>query len=105
MEGYSMSNAIYFVSFRLRKNASIPDFMLAAQKLNDEYMSKQDGYVSWKQCFDGTTWADMLTFETMEDAKRVSQSSGSNELAEKFYSFINLSTCRVHLFNVERSHG
>ena len=99
-----MSNAVYYVSYNLKKGASVSDFLLASEKLNDEYMSKQKGYISWKQLLDGEMWVDLLTFETMEDAKRVSNPSGANDLATKFYSFINLNSCKVHLFSVERSY-
>jgi len=99
-----MSNAVFYVSFNLKKGASVPDFLLAAEALNNEYMSKQKGYISWKQLRDGDTWADFLTFETMEDAKRIEESHEPNPLAEKFYSFINLNSCRQHFFTIERSY-
>jgi hypothetical protein len=99
-----MSNAAYFVSYKLKKGASVPDFLLAAEKLNNEYMSKQKGYISWKQLLEGEMWVDLLTFETMEDAKKISSPSGKNALAENFYSFINLNSCKSHLFSVEKSY-
>ena len=100
-----MSHAIYFVSFKLKKGASVPDFLLAAETLNNEFMSKQKGYVSWKQVVDGETWADLITFETLEDLTDFKKLSGSpNELALKFYSFINLNSCKEHHFTVERSY-
>src|SRR5215510_712243 len=99
-----MPNAVYFVSFKLKKGASVPHFLLAAEKLNNGYMSKQKGYISWKQLNDGETWADLITFESMKDAKKVSQPSGTNDLAEKFYSFINLSSCKSHLFSIEKEY-
>jgi hypothetical protein len=101
---YSMPNAVFYVSFKLKKGASIPGFLLAAEKLNNEYMSKQKGYISWKQLNDGDTWADFLTFETMDDAKRVEESNSPNALAEEFYSFINLNSCKTQFFTVERSY-
>jgi len=99
-----MPNAIYFVSYKLKKGASVPEFLLATEKLNSEYMCKEKGYISWKQLVDGETWADMITFETIDDAKRVSNSSETNDLAEKFYSFINFNSCRSHIFKVEKSY-
>ena len=101
-----MSNAVYFVSYKLKKGASVPAFLEAAEKLNNEHISKQKGYVSWKQLVDGNTWADMITFETMDDLnafKEVSRKPG--ELAKKFYSFMNLFSCKVHLFSVEKSYS
>ena len=99
-----MSNAVFFVSYKLKKGASVQDFLLASEKLNDGYMSTQKGYISWKQLVDGETWADFLTFETMADAKSVEEAGEPNELAEKFYSFINLNSCKTHFFSVERSY-
>ncbi|MDR0767272.1 MAG: hypothetical protein LBE57_02320 [Methanosarcinales archaeon] len=99
-----MSNAVLFISFNLVKGVSVPDFLQASEKLNNEYMSKQKGYISWKQLLEGDMWVDLLTFETIEDAKRIEESSDPNPLAEKFYSFIDLESCKVHLFTVERSY-
>ena len=33
-----MSNAVIFITFNLVEGASVPDFLLAAEKLNNEYM-------------------------------------------------------------------
>jgi hypothetical protein len=101
-----MSNAVFYCSFNLKKNANVQGFLLAAKKLNDEYISKQKGYISWRQLNDGDTWADFLTFESMEDVKNFeAQSGNAGELAQHFYSFINLNSCKVHYFSVERSYG
>jgi len=99
-----MPNAVYFVSFKLKKGASVPDFLLAAENLSNGYMSKQKGFISWKQMVDGETWADVLTFETMDDAKRIAEANSPKDLAEKFYSFINLNSCKAHIFSVEKSY-
>lgn len=98
-----MSKVVFFNSYKLKKGASASDFLLAAEKLNDGYISKQKGYISFDLLVDGDTWADSTAFESMEDAKSFAQSSCPNELAEKFYSFINLSYCKSHFFSVEIS--
>ena len=101
-----MSNAVFYCSFNLKKGVSVPDFLQAAEKLNDEYISKQKGYISWKQLVDGDTWVDFLTFETMEDVKAFEAGSvNAGEVAERFLSFINLDTCKVQYYSVERSYG
>ena len=99
-----MPNAVLLITFNLVKGASVPDFLLASEKLNHEYMSKQQGYISWKQLVEGEMWADLLTWETMDDAQKVMDPSCTNALAEKFYSFIDQESCKVHLFSVERSY-
>ncbi|MCL2856514.1 MAG: hypothetical protein FWE19_02150 [Oscillospiraceae bacterium] len=102
-----MSKAIYYVSYKLKKGASVPNFLLAAETLNNEFISKQRGYISWEQLVDGDIWADALTFETMDDLENFKVvSRNPSELAEKFYSFINLSAsgCKHHIFSVKRSY-
>ena len=100
-----MSKALYYVSYKLKKGASIPDFLLAAEKLNNEHISKQTGYISWEQLVDGETWADIITFETMADLKQFEAASRNpGETARAFYSFINLPSCRGHKFSVERRY-
>ncbi len=100
-----MSNAVFYCSYKLQEGASVPDFLLAAENLNNEYISKQKGYISWKQLLDGDTWVDFITFETMADVKKFEADSGNaGELAQKFYSFINLISCKENYFTIERNY-
>jgi len=101
-----MTNGVFYCSFKLKKGASVPEFLAAAEKLNNEYISKQKGYVSWKQLNDSDTWLDILTFETMEDVKAFEANSANpGELAQHFYSFINMPSCKVRYFTALRSYG
>lgn len=100
-----MSKAVFYCSFKLKKGASVSGFLLAAEKLNNEYISKQRGYISWKQLVDGDTWADFITFETMEDVKKFESDSGNaGELAKAFYTFINCNSCKVNYYTIEKSY-
>lgn len=98
--------AVFYCAFKLKKGASVKGFLLAAEKLNNEYISKQKGYVSWKQLNDGDTWADFIVFETMEDVKNFEKDSvNAGELAQEFYSFINLVSCKVNYFTIEKEYN
>ena len=102
-----MPNAVYYVSYKLKKDASVPDFLQAAKQLNTEVISKQKGYVSWRQLVDGDMWADLITFETMDDLNRFKEASKNpGELALHFYSFMNFSAKggKQHIFSVEREY-
>ena len=100
-----MSNAVYYVSFKLKKSANVDDFLAASKVLNDEFISKQPGYISWEQVRDGDTWADFLRFETKSDLEKFKEiSKEPSEIAKKFYSFMNPFTIKMHLFEVEKSH-
>lgn len=104
-----MPNAVYFNSYRLKKGSSVPDFLLAVEKLVNEIASKHKGYISFALFVDGETWADYSIWETMDDlnafvaAAEAASASGTNELAEKFYSFLNFNSCRSYHFTVKGS--
>ncbi len=99
-----MKKAIFYVLFKLKKSTVVEEFLEAAKALNDGYMSKQKGYISWNQLVDGDTWADCIMFETLEDAKRVANPTEQNALASKFYSYLNLNSCKMHLYEIEKSY-
>jgi len=88
-----MSNAIYYVEYKLKKGASVSDFLQVSEKLNDGHISKQLGYISWERFHDekSDTWADLCTFETMDDLEAFKADSANPcELALNFYSYINI---------------
>ena len=100
-----MSKTVMYIEFKLKKNACVSDFLASAKKLNDEYMSKQKGYLSWQQLVtDEKIWADVITWKTMEDAKAIFNPSDENPLAEEFYSFINMMSCKVRLYSIEKDY-
>ena len=99
-----MSNAVWFISYKLKKGASVQDFLVASEKCNNEVLSKKKGFISWKVLVDGNTWVDLVTWETIDDAKNAEKSGASNPVAEKFYSFIDFKTLKHQLFSVEKSY-
>ena len=98
-----MSNVVWFISYKLKKGASVPDFLLTSEKLNNEYVSKKKGYISWKQLVSGDTWADLMTWETIDDAKNF-EKGDTTPLAKKFYSFIDFKDLKSQFFTVEKSY-
>ena len=101
-----MSNAIYFNTYKLVDGASVPEFLLAVEKLIKENISKQKGFVSFKLLAEGDAWADYCMFETTDDLNAFLESAQNNstELAEKFYSFLDFDTCKSNIYSVEKSY-
>ena len=100
-----MSNVVYSNTYKLKDGASASEFMIAIESLVKEHISKQEGYVSFRLLSNGDEWTDSIIFKTMdslnvflEEAKK-----GGNELANKFYSFLNFATCKTTVYTVELS--
>jgi len=99
-----MKRTIWTCEYKLKKNADEAEFLAVSKTLGREYISKQKGYISWQQLRGGDTWVDMATWETLEDAKNFENSGGGGELAQKFYSFINLMSCKTRYYTEEQNH-
>ena len=99
-----MVNAIWFISYKLKKGASVEDFLRASEKCHDEVLSKQKGFISWDVLRDGDTWVDLVKWETVEDAKNGETAGANNPTSREFYSFINMISCKLQLYTVEKSH-
>ena len=97
--------AVYHCTYKLKKNADVAAFLQAAKALNNGHISQQPGYVSWQQLHDGNTWVDIATFDSMESLNTFKANSAKpGELAKHFYSFINMFSCKVRYYTVERSY-
>ena len=100
-----MSQTVMFITFKLAQGAAVPDFLQAAEKVNREFMSKQKGYISWKQLRDGDKWADMIIWETAQDAQNAMAASESNPGAGEFFAFLDMGSVNMQLYTVEREHS
>ena len=99
------NNAIWFISYKLKKEASVEDFLLAQEKCSNEVLSKKQGFISWQVLRSGDTWVDLCTWNTMEDAKNAEKDDGKpNPVAQKFYSFIDFKSLRHQVFSVEKTY-
>ena len=101
-----VSNAVWFITYKLNKGVSVKDFLLASEKTNKEVLSKQKGFISWKVLVDGDLWVDLVTWETQEDAKYAENCDNEREpdpVALKFYSFIDPESLTNQVFTVEKS--
>jgi len=100
-----MSNAVWFISYKLVEGASVPEFLIASEKTHNEVLSKKKGFVSWKVLIDGDTWVDLVTWETMDNAINAENDDGDTDpIALEFYSFIDPNSLKSQVFSVEKSY-
>jgi quinol monooxygenase YgiN len=103
-----MPNVVFYNSYKLKKDSSVQDFLVAVEKLFNENISKFKGCISSKLLVDGETWADFSIWESMEDLQaflasaQAAQENGTNDLAENFYSFIDFKTIKGNKYIVEK---
>ena len=83
-----MSNVVMLLSFKLKNDVSVQDFLLASDKTQNEYLSKCKGYVSRKLFVNDETWTDLVFWETMGDAEKAMSASEENASVKGMSSMI-----------------
>lgn len=99
-----MSETAWFISYKLVKGASVQDYLAASEQVSNEILSKQKGFISWKVLADGDTWVDLIVWESLEDAKNAETAGAENPIAQKYYSFIDMESCKQTNFAVEKNY-
>ena len=101
-----MPQVVEFVTFYLKKKVTVPDFLDMSGKFNKEFLSKQKGYVFRQLLADGEMWADMVVWETMDDAKTAISVSFDNAIAREYVAMLsfNKKGCSLRHFSVEKEY-
>jgi hypothetical protein len=99
-----MPNTVWFISYKLKKDVSVEDFLLASEKCHNEVLSKQNGFISWEVLLDGDTWVDLVKWETVEDAKNGETAGATNPASHEFYSFIDFNSLKNQVYSLEKSY-
>ena len=99
-----MADAVWFITYKLKKDTSVEAFLLASEKCNNVVLSRQKGFIAWDVLRDGDTWVDLVKWETAEDAQNGETAGSDNPASHAFYSFIDMDTCKLTLYLVEKHH-
>ena len=84
-----MPQVVEFVTFYLKKKVAASDFLDMSEKFNKEFLSKQKGYVSRQLLADGEMWADMVIWESMDDAKTTISVSYNDAIAREYVTMLS----------------
>jgi len=101
-----MSNVIGMVSFYLKNGVSKQEFLLAHEKYNREFVSKQKGYISHKLAANGDKWTDFVMWASIDDTQKTFEAVQENSTATHMMSLIDQigTDDDIPLFSVVRDY-
>ena len=99
-----MSNVVELVSFKLKEGSSVADFLVASDKFNEDFVSKQKGYISRKLLNYGEVWSDLVIWETMEYAQNAAKAIHESPAAGVYLPFLDANSIEMHHHSVEKSY-
>ena len=98
-------NAIILTTYKLKEGVSVPDFLLAADKFHNIFVSKQKGLISCKLLANEEMWSDYSVWETMEDFMATEPvTADDHAVMNDYFSFIDGDSAADLHFVVERSY-
>ena len=101
-----MAYVVEFATFYLKKTVSRAEFMAASDKLNNEFLQKQRGYVSRKLLINGGMYCDYVLWETLDDAKTAVKNSQNDPAALAYISklIFNRKGCSFRHYLTEKEY-
>ncbi|MCL2080768.1 MAG: hypothetical protein FWH16_01565 [Oscillospiraceae bacterium] len=100
-----MSNAVILTFYKLKEGASVPDFLLAADRFHEVFVLKQKGLISCKLIANDELWGDYSVWESMADFKNADpQTPDEHNAISNYFSFIDTQSAADYHFNVEKSY-
>ena len=94
---------VTLVTFKLKKDASVPDFTIASEKLGTDKSALDNECICSAQLLDGDLWADLLYWKSMEGPKSAKKAEveKSNAAINEYLSFIGEVPFHHHFFVVK----
>ena len=99
-----MANAVEFTAFRLKKGIEVAEFLRVSDEFNEEFLSKQQGYISRQLLVEGEKWVDYVLWETEKDIHQAFRLAEDDVVASKYLSCINLNSCKSNFFTIEKEY-
>ena len=90
-----MTQTVWHITYKLVEGASVQEYLAASEQVNREIISKQKGFVSWQVLTSGDGWIDLVTWETLEDAKNAETAGAETPVSATYYSLLDMHSCRM----------
>ena len=99
-----MSNVVEFVTFKVKEKVTEQQLLKASDECNTGFLALQKGYIYRKFMKKDDTWADMVLWETMEDAMNAANAAPQYPAASPYFECIEENSCIMQHWNVEKSY-
>ncbi len=90
--------------FELKKDVNEEEFLKSAIKFNEEYFTKQQGFISNKLIKNEKGWVDLSIWDSIEDAIEAGKKMKFDEVAAKYITFIDRETLDFKYFSIEQEY-
>ncbi|MCL2616697.1 MAG: hypothetical protein FWD96_03515 [Defluviitaleaceae bacterium] len=84
-----MPHILEMPAFTLKAGVPEAEFLLAHEKLNREFMAKQEGYVSHKLVKNNEKWFDIAVWESMEAKEKAFKDIYKSAAAAEYIQLID----------------
>lgn len=91
---------VELATFQLKENVDVNDFLKISTQFQNEFVVKQAGFISRKLMRKGDTWCDLVIWENMDHATKVSENMGNNPAAKIYGGNIEPGTIKVEHYEI-----
>lgn len=93
-------NVVELASFELNEEVKLEEFLAISKTFQKEFVEKQEGFIQRKLIKKDERWCDLVIWEDMSAAEKVSKNMGTNEAAGAYGMTIKPGTVNVEHYEV-----
>lgn len=97
-----MEKVVDIVNFKLVEGSSVTEFLAATQQMTDDFLKKQNGFISRQILQNEDNWVDIDMWESQEAAMKAAQIMCENPSCGAFMAFLDQPTVTAQQCKVKQ---
>ncbi|OAB40087.1 hypothetical protein [Paenibacillus glacialis] len=99
-----MSKVIEVAKFKLNEGVDVEVFLQASEEFNANFVSIQSGYITRNLVQENDVWADIVEWESMEDAVNCGRAMSGNGHIKNYMVCMKMESVEVNRFTAIRTY-
>ena len=99
-----MPKVVEFVSYKVKEGISEQQLLAASDEFEEGFLSLQKGYISRSLIKNEDVWADLVLWETMEDAMDAVKAIEKSSAAESYDACIEQDSCKMQHLSIVKKY-
>jgi len=97
-----MERLVDIVNFKIVASSSVTKFLEASEKMTNNFLKKQNGFVSRQILQSEDNWADIVLWESQDAAMNAAQIMCENPSCGEFMAFLDQPSVTAQQFKIKQ---
>ncbi len=97
-----MERVVDIVNFKIVEGSSAEKFLEASEKMTNDFLKKQDGFICRQILQSGDDWVDIVFWKSQDVAMNAAQIMCGDPACGEFMAFLDESSVKAQQFKIKQ---